>query len=402
MREPQHLSRLLASAGFPVPADLQDVDVKCLRLDSRIVRPGDCFVALLGNKLDGRSFLDEAVRRGAAAILVEGPENSELRKSIGVPMVFHEELRKQVGTLFDAWHGFPSLQLESIGVTGTNGKSTTTVLITDMLRAAKRRVISLGTIRYELEDEVLGSQLTTPSPEIFFDLLDRGVRKGCDTLVMEVSSHALSQDRIRGVRFKRAVFTNLTQDHFDFHSGFEDYFAAKKKLFTEYLTEDGMAVINLDSPFGLRLAGEYKGSRITFSRGETSKESTSGMVADVVLRHQELSLSGTRMIVAYQGREFEMRSSLIGSLNVENLLAAAACDSPWDCHLKLWRREFRERRFPDATRCFRLGTDLLRWWITPIRPTRLSEPCKVCVHSRRDGSGVFSVAAAIGIAANAP
>ena len=208
-----------------------------------------------------------------------------------------------------------------ICVTGSNGKSTTTILITDILRAAKHKVISLGTIRYELEDEMLGSELTTPSPEIFFDLLDRGIQKGCDSLVMEVSSHALSQDRIRGVKFKRAVFTNLTQDHFDFHSGFEDYFAAKKKLFTEYLAEDGMAVINLDTPYGVRLAGEWKGARITFSRGETPE----GNGADVVVGRQELSLSGTKLVVAYRDQEFEIRSQLIGSLNVENLLAAAAC-----------------------------------------------------------------------------
>src|SRR5690606_18074345 len=108
----------------------------------------------------------------------------------------------------------------------------------------------------------------------------RGAAAGCDAVAMEVSSHALSQDRVRGVLFRRALFTNLTQDHLDFHDGFEDYFAAKKKLFTEYLAADGMGIVNLDAPYGIRLLAEWNGPRFTFSRGET----TEGRAADLVLR----------------------------------------------------------------------------------------------------------------------
>ena len=290
-----------------------------LRMDSRQVREGDGFIALRGSAKDGLSFAMDAVQRGAAVVIADASEAKNLKDSLGIPVVFLPDLRKNVGPLFDAWYGFPSRKLEAFGVTGTNGKSTTTLLMTGILRAAGRKVISLGTIRYELGDEVLGPDLTTPSTDAFFELLDRGVRKGCDALAMEVSSHALSQDRVRGVRFKRALFTNLTQDHLDFHADFEDYFAAKKKLFTEYLTDDGVGIVNLDAPYGVRLLTDWKGARLTFSRGETPE----GKKADVVLRSQELSLTGTRLTLAHQGREFEIRSPLIGSLNVENLLAAA-------------------------------------------------------------------------------
>jgi len=320
MSEMRSLSGLLLAAGLAVPPGAGAVAVTGLRMDSRQVREGDGFIALRGSAKDGLSFAMDAVQRGAAVVIADASEAKNLKDSLGIPVVFLPDLRKNVGPLFDAWYGFPSRKLEAFGVTGTNGKSTTTLLMTGILRAAGRKVISLGTIRYELGDEVLGPDLTTPSTDAFFELLDRGVRKGCDALAMEVSSHALSQDRVRGVRFKRALFTNLTQDHLDFHADFEDYFAAKKKLFTEYLTDDGVGIVNLDAPYGVRLLTDWKGARLTFSRGETPE----GKKADVVLRSQELSLTGTRLTLAHQGREFEIRSPLIGSLNVENLLAASA------------------------------------------------------------------------------
>ncbi len=299
------LSALLSSVGLSVPKGMESLIIAGLKLDSRQVGPGDLFLALRGAKADGADFLEEAIRRGAAAVIRETE----------IP-----NLRAFVGPLFDAWHDFPSRKLAAFGVTGTNGKSTTTRLIASILRAAGRKVVSLGTIFYEVGDEVFPSHLTTPSPDVFFDLLARGVRKGCDALVMEVSSHALSQDRVLGMRFQRAVFTNLTQDHFDFHEGFEDYFAAKKKLFTEYLEEGGLGIVNLDSPYGERLLKEWKGPRLSFSRAETP----AGKAADVTLRGRELSLAGTQLTLSHRGREFTVRSRLVGALNVENLLAAAA------------------------------------------------------------------------------
>jgi UDP-N-acetylmuramoyl-L-alanyl-D-glutamate--2,6-diaminopimelate ligase len=319
MNAPRALADLLRAADLPVPEGLPEIPLRGLCLDSRKAKAGDLFLALRGGKQDGSAFAADAAQRGAAAVLAEG-ESGPPEEPHGAPLLRFPDLRLRVGTLFDAWHGFPSRRLEAFAVTGTNGKSTTARLMTSVLRAAGRKVISLGTVRYELEDEVLGSDLTTPSPDVFFELLARGVAKGCDALAMEASSHALSQDRIRGVKFRRAVFTNLTQDHLDFHEGFEDYFAAKKKLFTEYLAPDGLGVLNLDAPYGARLLAEWGGPHVTFSRAETS----GGKSADVTLVSQDLSLEGSRLQMSHRGRTFEIRSRLVGTLNVENLLAAAA------------------------------------------------------------------------------
>jgi len=320
---------LLRDAGVampaPVAASIPVVSVTGLKMDSRQVVPGDAFIALKGAKLEGPAFAADAVRRGAVATLIEAPQGSEasgesltVSEIDGVPAVFVPGLRSYTGPLFDAWHGFPSRRLHFYGVTGTNGKSTTTLLMGAVLRAAGRKVVSLGTIRYEIDDEVLGSDLTTPSTDAFFGMLARGVEKGCDSVVMEVSSHALAQDRVRGIRFERALFTNLTQDHLDFHKDFEDYFFAKKKLFLDYLAEDGVGIVNLDAPYGARLLKEWNGKRLTFSRNATSG-------ADLVVLSQDLSLGGTTLTLSFAGREtFTVTSHLIGSINIENLLAAVA------------------------------------------------------------------------------
>jgi UDP-N-acetylmuramoyl-L-alanyl-D-glutamate--2,6-diaminopimelate ligase len=320
MSAPMTFEKLLRDAGVPAPSGLPAVNVTGLKMDSRQVNPGDAFIALKGAKLEGAAFAAEAARRGAAAVLIETPEGepSSAGDLSGVPAVRVPGLRAYTGPLFDAWHGFPSRALEFHGITGTNGKSTTTLLMGAVLRAAGRRVVSLGTIRYEIGDEVLGSDLTTPSTDAFFGMLARGVEKGCDAVVMEVSSHALAQDRVRGIRFARALFTNLTQDHLDFHKDFEDYFAAKKKLFTEYLADRGVGIVNADSPYGARLLKEWSGDRLTFSR-----EAASG--ADLVVLSQELTLAGTTLELSFRGgAPFALHSRLIGSINVENLLAAAA------------------------------------------------------------------------------
>lgn len=322
MSAPQTLHALLRAAGLSVPDALADVALSGLKTDSRTVTAGDAFIALRGTKLDGTAFAADAAARGAVALLIEAADDDAVRAEVfsNIPAVWVPALRTHTGPLFDAWHGAPSHAMDFYGVTGTNGKSTTVLLMSAVLRAAGRRVVSLGTIRYQIGDTVLDSTLTTPSTESFYDLLARGVADGCDAVTMEVSSHALSQDRVKGVMFARALFTNLTQDHLDFHDGFEDYFAAKKRLFTEYLKPDGIGIVNLDAPYGVRLLEEWNGTRITFSRGETAD----GQRADLVVRNATLALEGTTLVLAYRGQEFTLTSRLVGAINIENLLAATA------------------------------------------------------------------------------
>ncbi len=319
MTTAHELNGLLAAAGLPAPAAFAGLRVGGLTADSRAVRPGDAFIALRGARLDGGAFAADAVARGAVAVLLE-TDDASAGEGLGVPVLRVPRLRPFTGPLFDAWHGHPSRVMEFHGVTGTNGKSTTVLLMSSILRAAGRKVASLGTIRYQIADEVLESTLTTPSTESFYAMLAKGAQAGCDAVAMEVSSHALAQDRVGGVRFRRAVFTNLTQDHLDFHADFEDYFAAKKRLFTEFLAADGMGVVNLDAPYGVRLLAEWDGPRFTFSRGETEE----GREADLTVAEKALSLSGTRLKLRSGSTAFEVESPLIGDINVENLLAAAA------------------------------------------------------------------------------
>ena len=317
------LSELLSQAGVGVK-NHADPEIHGVCLDSRKVVKGDLFLALKGAQEDGSKYVGDAIARGAVAVLSEGNAHPALQGTTepgpGAEIIACPGLRVHMGDIFNVRFGRPADAMESVGVTGTNGKSTITKLATGIMKAAGRKVISLGTIDYEIDGDILPSQLTTPGPDEFFGMLRMGANKGCTALVMEVSSHALSQDRVRGVTFSQAIFTNLTRDHMDYHKDFEDYYQAKKRLFSEYLRPatsgkaPGVAIINVDSEYGIRLAREVNCSRLTFSRGEEK--------ADVMLVDSRLTLTGSDFAVAYRGETFRFHSRLIGTINLENLLAA--------------------------------------------------------------------------------
>src|SRR4051812_20455377 len=264
------LSELMRAAGLAATS-VRDTEIAGVRIDSRKVGKGDLFLALKGAHDDGSRYVADAIARGAAAVLSEGNFHPALEGAPephpGAEILPCPGLRGQVGALFNAWYGRPAEGMDAVAVTGTNGKSTITKLTSSILKAAGRKVISLGTISYDIDGKSLASDLTTPGPDTFFGLLREGADAGCTALSMEVSSHALSQDRVKGVLFSRAIFTNLTRDHMDYHPDFEDYYQAKKRLFTHYLRPDGIAILNLDSPQGARLARELTCSKLTFSRG---------------------------------------------------------------------------------------------------------------------------------------
>lgn len=333
------LSELLRAAGLAVTS-VRDTEIAGVRIDSRKVGKGDLFLALKGAHDDGSRYVADAISRGAAAVLSEGNSHPALEGAPephpGAEILPCPGLRSKVGDLFNAWYGRPAEGMDTVAVTGTNGKSTITKLTSSILKAAGRKVISLGTISYDIDGEALPSDLTTPGPDQFFALLRQGADKGCNALAMETSSHALSQDRVKGVLFARAIFTNLTRDHMDYHPDFEDYYQAKKRLFTHYLRPDGIAILNLDSPQGARLAGELPCAKLTFSRGAHALETSADPgvsagrppaarpKADLELRSSRLTLAGTEFEVAFKGASFRFRSKLVGSLNLENLLAAVA------------------------------------------------------------------------------
>src|SRR3954471_19576774 len=224
-----------------------DVDVSALAYSSRSVRPGTLFFCVPGFKVDGHEFAADAVARGAAALVVQRP------LGLGVPEVRVEDVRAAMADIAARFYGDPTRELKLVGVTGTNGKTTTTFLIRSILEAAGMQCGLLGTVT-----SIVGGQReevvrTTPEAVELQGTFRRMLDSGDRAAVMEVSSHALQLHRVDGIHFAVRVFTNLTQDHLDFHPSMEDYFAAKRMLFER---DGGPSIVNIDDEYGRRLAHE--------------------------------------------------------------------------------------------------------------------------------------------------
>lgn len=298
-------------------ADVQrtsEPDIAQIRYDSRKVGRGDLFVALRGAKEDGFEHVGEAVERGAAAIVSQRslPESLAGR----VAWVRVENARRALGLLSAQRAGNPAEKLVLAGVTGTNGKTTTTMLLEALLARRHGSAGFLGTVAYRTGGRELAASRTTPEAPEIQELLAEMVREGVPAAALEVSSHALALERVAGCRFDVAVFTNLTRDHLDFHGDMESYYREKRRLF-EMRKENAAAVVNLDDEAGRRLAAEVAPPVTTFSAGGRAK-------ADVSAAAARCDLSGTSLAVEHAGGRFLVSSPLLGRFNVENLLAAAA------------------------------------------------------------------------------
>lgn len=280
--------------------------------DSRQARAGALFLAVRGSRQDGHAFLADAERRGAAAALVEDPEATAL------PALVVRDGRRAAAVAAAAFYDEPATGLTLVGVTGTNGKTTTVGMLRHLLDVPGRPAASLGTLGVLAgsagETVPGGAGLTTPGPvelqRVLRVLADRGVR----AVAMEVSSHALDQHRVEGVAFDAAVFTNLTRDHLDYHGTMEAYLAAKARL-VEYLAPGGAAVVNADDPAWAALPAAAR--TITFSSAATS-------AADVVARDVRFDAAGSAFTLAAGGAEAPARVPLLGDFNVANAVAAAA------------------------------------------------------------------------------
>jgi UDP-N-acetylmuramoyl-L-alanyl-D-glutamate--2,6-diaminopimelate ligase len=284
-------------------ADL-DVDIASVTADSRLVVPGALFVAIPGFKTDGAKFIDGAIRKGAAAIVGESSGAS----------VQVDDARAALSIIAANFYGRPADKLSLAGVTGTSGKTTTTKMIESIFDAAREPVGLIGTIEYRAGDERLMADRTTPDAVVlqqwFAKMVDAGVRNA----VMEVSSHALALKRTYGIHFAAAVFTNLSQDHFDFHKDFEDYFAAKRILFDQIDRSRKTAIVNIDDEYGRRLANELGDSVVTFGRGAN---------ADIhPVDGFEISVRGLQGRVVTPSGEIRIESRLLGAPNLYNWLGA--------------------------------------------------------------------------------
>ena len=278
--------------------------------DSRLVQPGDVFVAVAGFQADGHDFARDAVDGGAAALVVE-------RKIEGVPPEVPQFVassgREALSRLGDAFYGHPSGELALIGVTGTNGKTTTAFLIDAILRSAGRRTGLMGTIHYRVGDEVFEEPRTTSEGPDLQRYLRRMADAGASHAVMEVSSHGLALDRLCGCEFQAAVFSNLTQDHLDFHGDMESYFQAKLKLFKEFSPEN--SIVNIDDAYGRRIAAEARGRVWTYALDAG---------ADLGVEDLSSSSSGMRFQMLTPAGGVRVETALIGRHNLSNILAASA------------------------------------------------------------------------------
>jgi UDP-N-acetylmuramoyl-L-alanyl-D-glutamate--2,6-diaminopimelate ligase len=279
--------------------------------DSRAVTSGSLFVAVKGERIDGHGFVEQAIKAGAIAVVAQAPVASG-----SLPFVRVNDSRKALGLLGSRFHGNPSAHLKMIGVTGTNGKTTTTYLCKALLEGIGRRVGLIGTVGYQIGQETLPAPHTTPGALDLQALLTKMVEGGLTAAVMEVSSHALALDRTSGCEYDMAVFTNLTQDHLDFHHTMEEYFEAKLRLFTglaEELKTGKRAFVNMDDPRGaaIRTACPVP------VWGYALKSQ-----ADLKAEHVRLSLTGTTFTAATPAGSFPVESRLVGEHNVYNLLGA--------------------------------------------------------------------------------
>jgi UDP-N-acetylmuramoyl-L-alanyl-D-glutamate--2,6-diaminopimelate ligase len=287
--------------------------VKRVVHDSRDVGPGDVFVAIRGEKTDGLTHAPEAAERGAAAIVSDRPAPAGWPGTVAWVRV--PAARPALGRLAARLAGNPAEKLVLAAVTGTNGKTTTTMLLEALLARRYGRAGFLGTTAYRTGFREEPAPRTTPEATVIQAFLSEMVAQGVPAAAMEVSSHALALDRVEGCRFDAAVFTNLTRDHLDFHRGMEDYFAAKARLFA--LRKPGApAVVNTDDAYGARLAGAVAPPVTTFS--------ASGAKADVAAEAVHTDLSSTAFDAVHRGGRFRVVSPLLGRFQVENLLAAAA------------------------------------------------------------------------------
>jgi UDP-N-acetylmuramoyl-L-alanyl-D-glutamate--2,6-diaminopimelate ligase len=300
--------------GAEILAQSGDAPIRGIAYDSRRVQPGFVFVAMQGESSDGNRFIDQAIAAGAAAVLTDSATETP-RPNVAWAQVPHG--RRALARVSANFYKRPAERLAITGITGTNGKSTTTFLVESILNAAGRKSVLVGTIEYHVAGKILPAPHTTPEALELNQMLGEGLANGATEAVMEVSSHALAQQRVFAIPFDVAVFTNLTRDHLDYHQTMDEYFAAKRILFEGCGTEPPrVAVLNADDEYGQKLIAASK---------KRSQVSTYGFTTgDFHAKSPSISSRGTRFDMVMPGGVLPIFSPLLGRVNVYNILAASA------------------------------------------------------------------------------
>ena len=296
------LSQLLENNASSI---IGDAEITSVTDDSRKVQEGSLFFCVKGGSFDGHSVAGEMLEKGAAAVVCDHD------LGLGERQIITPDTRDLYGKVCAAWFSHPERSLTMIGVTGTNGKTTTTSIIKHILMTAGHKTGLVGTIQNEIGDKVVHTNNTTPLAFEFMALLRQMVDEGCEYVVMEVSSFGLVQKRIGSSWFKTAVFTNLTQDHLDYHKDMEDYFQAKKMLFSIC----DAAIINIDDDYGRRLMSETECEKYSFSIKEQ---------ADITADNISIKSTGSSFHLSINGSQYDVAARMPGMFNVSNLTAAIA------------------------------------------------------------------------------
>ena len=319
----KYLNEILDESLLINPQTIENLAINKVAYDSRKVGNLSLFVAIRGYSTDGHNYLQEAVKRGAVAAIVE-KKNPE----IGIPQYVVDDSRKALASIASEFYRPEIDEMRVIGITGTNGKTTTSFLIRSVLNAARLYSGLIGTIHYDIGGQLIQAWNTTPESldlvQMMYEMYQKKQR-GC---VLEASSHGLVLHRLDGIEFELAVFTNLSQDHLDFHTDFEDYYQAKKILFSK-LKPGGHAIINTDDRYGQRLINEIDSKVIDF------KESGD---AAVTATHWESSISGVTLLAQTPKGKINISSPLIGKFNIENILAAISAGIALDVDLLTIKR----------------------------------------------------------------
>jgi len=320
------LKTLLSATPVRQVIGTLDRTVENIAYDSRRVQRNGIFVALRGEKSDGHEFIGQAIEKGASVIVAEREEQNPRATCLVV-----ENARTALADFAETFYGHPGGKLKLAAVTGTNGKTTTTFLIKHICENAGLRCGLIGTVRYEIGERVLPAIRTTPESLDLQELLAQIANSGCKAAAMEVSSHALAQDRTRGLEWNVAVFTNLTQDHLDFHGTMKNYFESKMRLFaglgSQKRKRKPIAIVNIDDRYGEQLLDKIDERVAVITYGM-------GMRADFRASNYRVESSGTSYQLDARGKSYLVRVPLIGRFNVTNSVAALAASNALGINLR--------------------------------------------------------------------
>jgi UDP-N-acetylmuramoyl-L-alanyl-D-glutamate--2,6-diaminopimelate ligase len=284
-----------------------------VRTDSRLVGPGDIFVAVQGSAFDGHDFIDQAIASGARYVVCQKHKTDRQGSPAGCEIILVDDSAGAAAVLAQAGCSDPAAQLTNLAVTGTNGKTTVAFLVRSCIEKAAEKCGLIGTVVYDTGAAARDAVLTTPDCLAIAEMQSQMVKAGSRYMVIEASSHALAQNRLAGIDFKAAAFTNLSGDHLDYHKTEQDYLAAKSRLF-EGLSPDATAVLNAESPHAASLAGKTKARVLWYGIDHD---------ADLTARIESIDTSGAAFVLEYAGRRQKVTTPLTGRHNISNHLAAA-------------------------------------------------------------------------------